>query len=477
MIAWKPEMQQSSQTRLPHSAILILLGLIAALLSIMFLQLSAVGEGDGSGVVVASFFSNMAVALILLVCDCCSKPFSIAQVHWLFVIVFFCVAPLSQFLNNYSCWDYPLTIEQYLTTNVLVFLWELLFALGYFLFRAKKSRCSSINKRKVDFTVSRKAVNAALCMSALCTLALLRLLGFANLFTRSTLLGLNQTSGLILNQLLRLIPVFCFLIIWIRWAQQRDCPIKLLLGTSLMLLAAFPFSLSRYSMAVIYGGLALIMLPLLKKKGSFALLFLFAFLILFPASNVFRAEDFSFAALGRGLSSAIGNLGKGFLTEDYDAYSMLFRSYSFIETYGTTSGFQLLGALLFFVPRAIWPSKPVGSGYTIAQTDGQTFLNVSCPLPGEGLVNFGLLGLLIFALLISAGARAMDSKYWNNDQLSNELQLIYPFICLFLFFIMRGDMLSSVSYLVGCVVSFLIVFSVARALSSSNGTGVNNEPA
>lgn len=460
------------ETKYSHLTYLFLMGMIAAVFTMLLIQISTVDTAHYSLGVIAGFCLNLLVAIILLVKESFSKPFSLAQVHWLFIIVFMCIAPCSQYLNGYACWDFLLSDENYKITNFLVFLWEVMFAVGGLVSREKQAAANSIYM--YDLPVAKGSVILSLLLSLLCALILIKMVGFANLFARSTFnLGLDQTTGLVAGQLLRAIPVFTFVVSWIRWQNNRDCLLCVVFALTLMLISAFPFGLSRYSMAVIYGGLCLFCFPVFRrKKGAFPLFFLLAFLVFFPASNAFRANEFSLQTLLGAVVSAISRLGQGFLTEDYDAYSMLYRAWNFVSTSGLTYGYQLIGVLLFFIPRSLWPLKPVGSGYMIAESQHQAFLNVSCPFPGEGIVNFGIVGLVAFALIEALIARRIDEAIWTGAS-RNCFKPFYPFAVMFVFFIMRGDMLSSFSYLVGFFAAFCVVLAAVRAFIPTVGGSID----
>ena len=89
------------------------------------------------------------------------------------------------------------------------------------------------------------------------------------------------------------------------------------------------------------------------------------------------------------------------------------RRKKYVEEFGISWGNQLLGAILFFVPRSIWPSKPLGTGHTaIVALDQHYFSNVSAPLIAEGYVNFGIVGVVLFALAAGWIFRKLDSAFW-----------------------------------------------------------------
>ena len=68
-------------------------------------------------------------------------------------------------------------------------------------------------------------------------------------------------------------------------------------------------------------------------------------------------------------------------------------------------------------------------------------------------MNFGIVGVLIFALTLSFLVTKLDSAYWNNAEKNNRRGLFAPYLFLvfMLFFVMRGDLLSGFAYVCGFV--------------------------
>lgn len=460
----------ASDKRIPHSSLLLLIVLIAALTGLF---LFVVGNSSGSavsvnGAVMASFILNGVLALVMLIAEALRRPYSLILMHWLFYACFFVIAPMSQYLSAFWCWSHPLSDDTMLTANALLFVWGALFAF----FSSGGSSASRVDSFKKNIGTSFRSQEPScpisfntgilLGLSVLSLLFLIRLAGFENLFSRSDYsLGLDQTSSLIADKVLRGVPLFVFVLI-MKKNRSKKSPLAVVTSFLVLLIAAFPTGMARYNTAAVYGGLMLLLVPVMsKKKGVFAVLFLLAFLIVFPAMNTFRYANFSIEALFQSLFASFSNIGSGFLTGDYDAYSMFARTIEYVDACGSTTGWQLITAALFFIPRAIWPSKGLGSGWTIAAAQGQDFKNVSCPLPGEGMINFGVFGVVSFAIILGVLCRKIDEAYWRKDSPWDwpAWRLFYPFLCFFLFFMLRGDLLSSFSYLIGySVVYYALVF-------------------
>lgn len=463
------ETEELASLKVPHAAILCVLLIIAMLGMVVLATIDAASDRHASLAVLTTFAVNALIGLVFMVKAILERAFSLTQMHWIFFITFFVIAPLSQYLWDFFCWDYVLSDNDYLITNLMLSTWGVLFAVFGSLRIKERVRAVSYKGFSRNFyssveEVSNTAAIVMLVIATICTALIINQAGFANLFSRNTYSnGLNQTSGLLFDTVIRSAPVFALAVLIARYKQSRRGFALCAACLSLTLIADFPAGMARYNAAAIYGGILLLAFtPLMERKGLFPALFLVAFLIVYPGINVFRVNEFDIGLLTTALWNAFMNLPQGFCTEDYDAYSMLARSMHYVFTYGPSMGFQFLTALLFFIPRAIWPSKGIGSGATIAIGQGQPFTNISCPLPGEGIINFGIFGLVIFAIALAFICRELDIWFANNR---GGFRLFYPFACIMLFFVMRGDLLSGFAYLVGFAATFVMIWIIVKALS------------
>ena len=206
-----------------------------------------------------------------------------------------------------------------------------------------------------------------------------------------------------------------------------------------------------------YLGLFICVIGKEKWKGAFSLFFLFALLIVFPLSNMFRFSN-SFLSLEAIVSNARHIMNGTYNTGNYDAFQMFSAGIQYARIEGYSLGYQMLGVLLFFVPRSIWKTKPIGTGAeVIVHLNNASFSNVSMPLIGEGYVNFGVLGVLIFGIVTGALCSKYDKKYWDSPYAYGTISFIYPSAVPFFFFLNRGDMMSAGSYMIANVVMGLIV--------------------
>lgn len=450
-----------------HSAVLAVLLMVFVLLMLALATFGSVGPLEGDALVYATFGVNLVLGLACFVFEVAKRPFSIMQVHWVFYLTFFVIAPLSQYAHGYAPWGYVLSDADYQLANILLLAWGILFA--------GASMRSGGNRRSYEGFSSRfyaglpKVTTRAMCalvaLALIATALVVYYVGFANLFSRSTFsTGLEQTASLLFDKGVRAIPVFVFALAVVRCKQRGKVDSLAVTSFALLLIAAFPAGMARYNAATIYGGLALLALaPLMERKGAFPLLFLLALLVVFPASNVYRTSGFGVAVFLDQALQTVSNLSLGFCTGDYDAYSMFARALHYINFNGISGGFQLLSVLLFFVPRSLWPAKGVGTGAMVATSQGQAFVNVSCPLPGEALVNFGILGIVLFAIAFGLLCRKLDEWFYEG---SGGGRVFYAFACMLFFFMLRGDLLSSWAYTAGYLVCFAVLLFVCSRLSA-----------
>lgn len=439
--------------RISHASILLLIAVLAILLFLTASIVEYAGTLTGESIAVAAtFVLNGVLGVVFLCKSIANRPFSLVQMHWVFYVTMFVIAPYSQYLYGYSAWGHPLESNDYLVTNLLLTAWAALFAL----FSGGRTKRAAFEQRSFYESLPRIGSSAgykALLCSFIATTLVVALVGFNDLFSRDTFsTNLDKTAGLVFDKALRPIPVFSFVLLLARAKQRGKAGPLLFAAMALMLVSCFPAAMARYNTACIYGGILLLgIAPLFERRGLFPVLFLVSFLVVFPAANSYRWETFTLSMFNEAIIDSLCNLPRGFCAVDYDAYSMVARTLQYVGEYGATMGGQLLGALLFFVPRAFWPSKPDGSGNLVVAAQGQTQLNISSPLPAEGIVNFGIVGLVIFAVGTAFICRVLDRWFVESNSV---LRMFYPFACLLLFFMMRGDLLSSFAFSIGYLVSF-----------------------
>lgn len=264
-----------------------------------------------------------------------------------------------------------------------------------------------------------------------------------NLFYRDAVFERVSVGGplsMIINYFVKPIPAIV-LIYYLSYKPERY-KYKSIIFLFLCLVNVFPTGVPRFYAAAIYIPILILFFNSLLTKSRLSYLIILSIFFVFPALNSFRrvssAENFSFFK------------GFDFLYHGhFDSYLSIGQviQHDFIS-YGR----QLFGSILFFVPRSIWAGKPTGTGHTLLTNINALFTNISANYYAEGYANFGYIGMFLFALLMGFLLRHLDERFirkLTTGEGSDETLPIYLVSLGFLFFIMRGDLLSSLSFFIG----------------------------
>jgi hypothetical protein len=133
-----------------------------------------------------------------------------------------------------------------------------------------------------------------------------------------------------------------------------------------------------------------------------------------------------------------------------------------VNSIDITYGHQLLTSLLFFIPKSIWSGKGVGSGSFVADEANLYFHNISMPFVAEAFINFGLLGVVGFCLVLGVIVAKIDLSYHLRGYLSIHKPLYYMLLALF-FFILRGDLMSALAYTIGITGAYITLIFMIQA--------------
>jgi hypothetical protein len=198
----------------------------------------------------------------------------------------------------------------------------------------------------------------------------------------------------------------------------------------------------------------------LNKNFSFFIKVFLAIVILFPLSSLLTH---TFGSFDERISTLFGqdnslDFGKiiyeHFLDINYDAWNMVIVIIGYVHVYGYSFGYFLMGAILFFIPRSIWITKPQGSGETVVNKfvsyHGSEFANVSCPLPAEGYINFGIIGVVLFSILLAYYFSKLKGNI-NFNIIDKYFSIYFSF---YLFFLLRGDLMNGIAYYAGFLIAY-----------------------
>jgi len=457
-------------------------------LCLCVVALGVVGAIESHGPVLGSDVNVLLTYAILgvisisgIACAVKQHPYSLNMVHWVTVFVFFFLAPLAQYLQD----TFPTRLvagqstSDILYTNALLIIWTGCYGASYCVRMRRNQRRIVVCAPSGDalawkrIRVTGTGVRLSLLLSFVALTVFLAVFGTSGLATRGAyervLFGGEIDSTpvqLILSNVIRGIPVLflaALLVTKRHWKRRIQWWMYVVVGVVINLIINNPLGAARYWSGSLLVGFAVLLWFRRRRSGVWFAAALIAGLVLVaPVINNARHMDIGeFSVRSFSLVDPIRALTVG----DLDAYEMMVHTVQYTRDPGTaTWGHQFVGSLLFWMPRSIWPSKPIGSGHLVAAAFGFENVNVSCPLPAEGYVNFLTAGVIALACGLGWLLATLDHAYWRQegrpldrqgDLPPSLLHVVYPFLLGFLVFIMRGDMMSSVSYAVLFIVGGL----------------------
>ena len=220
----------------------------------------------------------------------------------------------------------------------------------------------------------------------------------------------------------------------------------------LLLVAVSPFATARYNFGTVAFALAVHFgaVRTRLRVQTTMLATLLAFLFVFPLADVFRFAGSSGAARTGFFDEYLGN-------PDYDAFWQVANADMLWSEGLVTPLRQLLGSLLFWVPRSIWPDKPMDTGTLLAQYRGYEYQNLSAPMWAEGLVNGGLVGMVIVFLALGYALYRMDGRLSEAFAVGGVWAIAGAVFPVYMTILLRGSWLQATGALIVAVVCTLFV--------------------
>lgn len=261
--------------------------------------------------------------------------------------------------------------------------------------------------------------------------------------------------GLVFDNTIRPLPVICAIVfICYNRPSFRDTRLLVLLLLAVAFVA--PTATPRFSALTLYLALTYALFPVIFSfRYLFSATLLLGVTVIFPILSRFRHFDPEKINLNINLSYLTGGA--------LDTFQSLAR----VVHYETiTNGTQLLGVLLFFVPRSVWPDKPVGSGMFTSYEHDLSWRNIAVNYFAEGYINFGVAGAIAFACILGWISGRLDGNIYKD---AKDRPILYIFAVLFvgqIFFVLRGDLMSAFAYSIGLLASVMLVVGVAKASSA-----------
>lgn len=383
------------------------------------------------------------------------KIYTINKFLWLYILIFWGIVPLIQYSLNSFPWGVNVTPILSFKANLLILTWILTYSFCYKIFFKKND--GQYNSFSIyPFKISKSGITLLIAFQLGILLFFFSRSGNLNFLrgeATGSYIGSNQSTHLIISQVFRAFSTFASLVVFYNFSQNKTKRrfIAFLISFTLLLLTNFPLAIARYMAGAFYLAFVFLFKPNFKRKNIPIYFLLFLFLIIYPSLSAIRYLT-SFQEF-----QLTGTTLQTFLSGDFDNYSTLNMTIAYVQDNGATWGQQLFGVLFFFIPRSIWPSKPIGSGAFIAESARMDFTNISCPYVAEGYINFGILGVILFAIAMAFFVAKLDTKFYTYSKL-NFIKIFYPVALGMIFFILRGDLMSSFAYTISFVVAAFLVY-------------------
>ncbi len=397
------------------------------------------------------------------------KSFSpFISAYLIFNILFFIITPLAQlsemeeispkYLNTLPHKPFNTIIA-----NIYIIIFNIIFFLSYLIFKNK-------NTNVKEYIIHKNLPFHILFILFISLLVLLFNFDYIQekLMTPTWKLKYDKAKSIkiVISKVLFSVPLagIALVVMYFKKNGKKNLNIliislSLLLFIFLIFLFKNPFMEKRSGLGPIYFCILFLFFPkIFNTNIKTTLILYFSLIVVMPVMAVFTHVNSSFSEvlqnpkiITNSLSSEI--LLSNFNTINFDAYINFIATIDYVSNKGFSLGEQLLSAFLFFIPRSIWKTKPNTSGefigdYLIDKYDFW-FNNISNPFVSEAYLNFGLIGIIIFAILLAYFFSKMLLFLKSDDILKKNLAF---FIAIHMIYFLRGDFTNGFSQLI--LVSF-----------------------
>jgi len=421
--------------------------------------------GIGEYTLAMSFYMNAALIAYMsrksLVENVAGPAFATVNI---FYLLFFYVAPIFQFLEfpGYLINNYVAPLSQMLLANLLVFLFFASFCALYF----KSARMARKPFLKTGDNLIESSWIRLIVLAALMGMWALYVMLSTDVDLTEDAAEVENITTTLRHKIGYVIP-FAVLGYYLSILRHRRSLVLVALLILFVLLSKNIFLDRRNALGPVY--LSVLFLLAWKGRINSRSVFLFlagGLLVAFPFLSIFINNSSDRWGELINPKNIFDEIGRHFVDMHYDAWASLIASIEFVQVHGLQFGRQLVGALLVFFPRELWPDKPVSSaemvGGFLVQNHGLWFTNISMPLPAEGYLDFGPPGLILFALGLAWYAGKLD-YFINNGSAVDRTSSLY--FAIYLTFVMRGSFLPAFAYGAGAYVAINVVPAILTRLS------------
>lgn len=368
---------------------------------------------------------------------------------WLYTYGFMGVAPVVQWaLESVPGTTPSIDMSLIPTAGLLVLAGMVSFVIGGIF--GQRGTSARVSARGVD---GRRTLVLTLASGMLAAYYLVRV-GPANLFTsrmqleavRAAIWGDSPLGAIVYAGTLMGLLVSFTAQMRLRWQERQagrtPLPVVPALTLIVLLVCANPISTARY----VFGTVALGVLAAfgayrtLRGYRVVSVLALLGLFFVFPILDAYRYTTGD-RRISVGLLSALAG-------GDFDSFAQVVNALTYVKDLGVTWGHQMLGVVLFWIPRSMWAGKPIDSGPLLAVHEGYDFTNLSAPLWAEFYLNWGWLGVIGGMFLFGMWVRRADqgaNSLLDRSPVPGPWAAIIPF---YLLIVLRGSLLQAMTYLV-----------------------------
>lgn len=403
------------------------------------------------------------------------------MVFWIYVYVFLGVAPALQVQTRAFPWPGLYTSAEITRGFLIVFVGILSYEIGYAAARSVR------DQRVVSWELTLSGPRAVLlgCIALVASAAAIQLLGGPEVLFMPRIWFVTEVAGRVglasfelLTSTMRALPFVAALALWhvlressAQATNWKRVGIRFIWAACVVttFIVGNPIFTARYWFGTIVLGFVLYRTRWSRNFSGFAWAAGGVFLLtaVFPFADVFRAsldvEAFRVTS-DQSLNVAIADnlAGNG----DFASFQQVLNVQRLVDHGGTMPGRQFAGAVLFWVPRSIWPDKPIHTGELAARFMGYPFTNLEAPLWAEAYVNGGIVALVVVFVLYGFGSRRISDRWLAHRKALggriSALSILYAIFVPYQIFFLRGNLLNAIAYLAPAILAVALVSKLTR---------------
>jgi len=406
----------------------------------------------------------------------------LGAVFWMFLYITTGVVPLAQFHLN----TFPFLVgPQYLLgASALLLGTAIAYEVGRFLSDSRGSRKQPAHHRAVSIPRLKVLTIISIAASAYYaqTVGGVAALTSSRRELRESIeaAGLSSAGSQVGSAIVMTagtVPVFIAMVLWlvhILRANRRSIPSWAWLAVLVVVnvIVNNPLTSARYWVITMLVSLIFALPRMTSARFSFTVITgILAAIVAFPYLDYFRE------AAERRSALQISSIAEKIATKDFDQYVMTANGMWWVGEHGHTLGWQMLGAIFFWVPRSIWPGKARDTGVEIGLAMNTGNVNLSSPLPLELWIDFSWLGAVAGFVLIGYLSRQWDWRFsTTRDAVRRDIYVIdimVPLIAGYTFILMRGPLLQSMSRLAVMIAVCIFVMGARKAISETHSPAID----